>query len=195
MKTHKKNKNIFLALVPHRDVRLEVQKYSSALITSGLKGVYYFPQTAPIASLSHPLSAEELKAIARSLRYALGINKINSGDTAFTSFPKANSEKVMYVLYGPRLNFDIPSDVFDIIRSKIISFFSPIVIGTFLIPDSNISCFENHIISSTPKISFRAAAAANMYWQPFKADNDTGFKWKIGKLSWLPRLAKKDINA
>lgn len=197
MNTYKKNKNIFLVLVPHRDVRLEAKKYSSALLTSGLKGVYCFPQAAPVASLSHPLKDEELKAVARSLRYALGKNKINSFCAAVANFPEENNiitqvnKNIKYVLYGPRLEFDIPPDVFDIIRSKTISLISPIVIGSFLIPDSNIPNLKNNIDCLSPKLSFRAAAAANMYWHPFKIDNDTGYKWKIGKLSWLPRPAKK----
>ncbi|MCL2804674.1 MAG: hypothetical protein FWD26_01890 [Treponema sp.] len=163
----------FLVLVPHRDTRVELQKYSEMLLKSGLKNVYKFPQAAPLAALSKPLTSNELKNIARSLREAALIRGI-SGEMFHTkelstvTFPDKP-------LFGPRLDLGTRELSINFKTEKIISLFSPAIIGLFL------NCSG---VSAEPhKLSFRAAAVANMYWKPVKS----GYKWKIGKLHWLPK--------
>ena len=182
MKT-KKNRLNFLVLVPHRDVRGILQK-------ENISGAYTFPLVAPLVSLSKPLSADELKNIARSLREANGMDKFNLIDFTSTTFPTGDGEME---LYGPSLKINIP-EITSSAAQKIKKLFSPLVIGTCLIPKDNKeqvhfdSCGScGSWLNSSHEISFRAAAVANMYWQPAQLNNEKGFKWKIGKLVWLPK--------
>jgi len=199
----KKNKQNFLVLVPHRDSRIILRKYSDKLLTEGISGVYTFPLAAPLAALSEPLSADELKQAARSLRENNGLHKFNL--TYFTSaaFPAGNGE---IDLFGPYLNINTHEIVAGSAAKKIIKLFTPVVIGTFLIPKDNKeqarvgtaeplargsysrSSRQNSSAEiSLSCISFRAAAVANMHWQPGQLNNEKGFKWKIDRLTWLPK--------
>jgi len=191
MNTEKKSRSIYLVLVPHRDIRQKVQKYSDSLVKNSFTGIYTFPCVAPLASLSQPLNNDELKHFAHFLREATGWGKITAAETAFTPFPSGTDDMA---LFGPCLDINI-SEFFTQRRreeegggnysSKIITLFSPIVIGTCLIPE-----YHKQQLRVTPwlnplELSFRAAAVANMSWQPVQIDGEAAFKWKIGKLSWL----------
>lgn len=169
---------MFLVLVPHRDARLMMRKYSDALFKAGFSGAYCFPWVTPLAAASRPLTADELKNCARALRDAslASGGKITAGEISAVSF---HGE----ALFGPRL--DISPNAFDC--KKIASIFSPLVIGACLMPDAT-------TLPPPPKLSFRAAAVANMQWRPVQTENDSrviGYKWKIGKLCWLPAVRKK----
>ena len=185
MKTAKNGQN-FLVLVPHRDTR-------GILYKENISGAYTFPLVAPLASLSKPLSADELKHTARSLRKANGMDKFNLTDLTSAAFPTGYGEMD---LFGLCLKINIPEITGSAVQ-KIIKIFSPLVIGTCLIPKDNKeqvhfgSCgLCSSWLNSSPEISFRAAAIANMYWQPAQRNNEKGFKWKIGKLVWLPKVTK-----
>ena len=187
----------FLVLVPHRDTRVLVKKYGDTLIGAGLTGVYTFPRVIPLAVLSRPLSDEELKECARSLRQIMGADKFFTDEISSTEL-RAGAEDMM--LFGHSLNLDVTNMDFGEASLKIKSTFSPLVIGTFLLPvrrSQSAQDFDDPItrlnasISPCEKLGFRAAAVANMFWRPFKTCNQKGFKWKIGKLFWLPRPEKK----
>jgi hypothetical protein len=174
-----------LVIVPHQDVRVELRKYSDSLIKTGISGVYPFPRVIPLASLSKALTTDELKHIAHSLRKTIGTGKFYTDTTSITAFPAGTEDMA---LFGPKLDLDIPACIFENSIEKIKKLFSPLVIGTFLMPKTNEQQSNQVFDVPLQEISFRAAAAANMYWRPFKINGETGYKWKIGKLHWLPKV-------
>ena len=194
-------------MVPHQDVRGELRKFYDKLIKNGLKGVYRFPLVVPMAELSHSLTQEELKSIAGAFRNVLGTEKIQLTETATMAFSPEAEE---LTLFGHRLAPDGPAGIFDSCANKIISLFSPLLIGAFLVPRCKMeksedakqqlrasalrtSRFDACEDFDIPLISFRAAAVANMYWRPIQINGVTAFKWKIGKLCWLPSARKKTL--
>lgn len=180
MKTDK----TFLVLVPHRDIRVILQKQSESLIKNGLTGVYSFPHIAVLASLSQPLNAEDLKRIACSLREAAGTEKISIKKTANFPFP-AGAEEMH--LFGYKLDFNIPPVLYNGIK-EVKEIFPPLI-GSFLVPDAH----REKLCAFAPEcenLEFRAAAVANMYWKPVQTKKETVFKWKIDKLFWLPKVTK-----
>jgi hypothetical protein len=190
---------IFLVLVPHRDIRLVLRNFSSALFKAGFSGAYHFPWVAPLAALSRPLDREELKHCARSLRQAAGGEKICAAEASFTTFPPESGT----ALFGPRLGFQIPQDTGG---GKAVYLFPQPVIGAALLDADEIAAFTTAgnadamppqptvpvaVPPAAPKLSFRAAAVANMFWRPMKTkDAAAGYKWKIGPLCWLPPVRK-----
>lgn len=176
---------VFLVLVPHRDIRLALRKYSDMLFKAKFTGSYHFPWVAPLAAISRPLSTEELKHCARSIREAAG-GKILAHEAAAASFPAGEGT----LLFGPRLDLSILPDSLGGGESaaKITSIFSPPVIGSCLL--SSGEC-ETSTIPSPAPLSSRAAAVANMIWRPLRRGGTViGYKWKIGKLIWLPPVRK-----
>jgi len=199
-------KNTFLVLVPHRDIRLKLKKYSDNLIKQGLLNVYNFPLIAPLAHLSDDLTADELKQSSQLLRSAISVmedDKINITETANIPFPVSLKEKST-VLYGYRIDLILKTEDLTCFSDKIISLFSPLVIGAFLKHEPNLKgesspLDENFLLQDKlstffreeAQLFFRAAAIANMHWNPFLLNGELCYKWKIGKLSWLPR---KNLN-
>ncbi|MCL2208887.1 MAG: hypothetical protein FWB89_01860 [Treponema sp.] len=191
-------KKTLLVLVPHRDARLQAQEHRDTLLKTGISGVYPFPCIAPLASISKPLTENELKNAAFFLRNVFGTEMINVKELSSAEFPQAEEKMT---LFGLRLELKFPSDGFMNITKKMLNLLSPIVIGSFLTSfsyknskenykqDDNEFMFKNST-PAPPKISFRAAALANMYWQPIVTENETAYKWKIGKLCWLPKKTK-----
>jgi len=183
MKTEKTRTHKFLVLVPHRDIRIELQKNCDSAINAGLANAYTFPRVTPLASLSRALEDDELKQIARSLRKKIGKNKIFLQNDAVTSFP---CDEKNLTLFGPRLDIDIHQDFFKNVSKKINYIFPSFVIGCFLKPENNtklnVLC-EN----AQKKLGFTAAAVANMHWRSLQINGEICYKWKIGKLFWLPR--------
>jgi hypothetical protein len=181
MKTEiRRHKQIFLVLVPHRDVRGELRKYGDLMVKAGLSDVYSFPYITPLASLSQALDTEELKQIAHSLRKNIGNDKISIEGDAATDFPCYERD---LSLVGPRLDIEIPRNVFKGGIKKITDIISPLLIGCFLTKENKKLPLE----IPREKLAFRAAAVANMYWRPLQIDGEICYKWKIGKLCWLPR--------
>ena len=177
METIKKDTKIFLVLVPHRDIRVTLRKFSETL---DIKEVYPFPWVAPLAVLSKPLKADELRQIAASLRNKT--EKFNTKEPSISAFPAGEDN---LSLLGPGLSLKIESDI---INNSIKIIKNPIV-GLYLIPGSNTKLLHEipDCIKNLPKLSFRAAAAANMYI--YKKSKNT-YMWKIGKLNWLPKYKK-----
>jgi len=182
MKTKKTKIHKFLVLVPHRDIRIELQKYRDLALKAGLADVYNFPLAVPLASLSLALNDDELKQTARSMREIIGKNKIFTEENIALSFPCGEKE---LFLYGPRLNIVMPQDSHKNTSKKINYIFPSFVMGCLLKNENNTK-FDILHESPQTKLGFRAAAVANMYWKPLQTDGEIYFKWKIGKLFWLP---------
>ena len=187
----------FLVLVPHRDVRSLLRKHGELLIKEGITGVYQFPWAAPIAELSEDFTADELKHTAQSLRNLTSGEKFTVTEADTAAFPPYKDKML---LSGQKLDLNLPESVFAKGIPKIKKLITPLLIGSWLLPESN----EQHPLSpeylrkelSIPpappeKLSFRAAAVANMHWKPFKTEDETGYRWKIGKLIWLPKKVLK----
>jgi len=197
MKT-RKHEQLFLVLVPHRDVRASLRKYSADMIKDGFKGGCLFPCVAPLAVLSQPFTKDELKQCARAIREIItpaknAENKIFTKETAAAAFPsgecKTGESKTF--LFGPQLDLVIPQNIFcESSVKKLTKFLSTPVIGIFLM-----NACENTVTSFPPpqELSFRAAAVANMRFQQINTGiiKTFGFKWKIGELIWLPKNLTK----
>jgi hypothetical protein len=202
---NKKNKPaVFLVLVPHRDTRSELQKYGES---SDLTDVYSFPCVTPLAALFHPLGMEELKNYAKKLRKSLGTEKIQIFENSAAVFPAANES---LTLIGPKITINTDfllhknEDAKEIYASasahssSIKNIFDTLVIGTWLahgsLEQQTQLCSKLNSNLPSGKLSFRAAAIANMYWRSVIKNNEIAYKWKIEKLCWLPketRLSKK----
>ena len=210
MKTSKNRPLRLLVLIPHRDVRRQLRSWSASLFAGGLDGAWSFPWVAPLAELSSPLSSEELKCLARSLRQE--VNLIGKPEVSNSSrivplvrgaeaqrFFKGGDQGIPVVvheggpgsetlsIYGPRLDIKLPYGFFDDTGGAVVSQISPLVIGCAVVPNTP----PFHIPNSTfPSIPFRAAALANMSYRVIhSADGGDGysFEWKIGALHWLPK--------
>jgi hypothetical protein len=181
----KKIQQVFLVLVPHRDTRLILRKYSSALFKNGCKYAYSFPWVTPLAALSCPLTAEELKNCAHILRET-NKEKIITAETATVELLDSTT------LFGPRLELETPPAVFDEGKTtgKIIKVFSPLVIGACLSQEAEGIPSVQQIIQPPP-LSFRAAAVANIHWYSDEQNGAFYCKWEIGQLSWLPKQSRK----
>ena len=176
METLKKGTNVFLVLVPHRDIRVALRKFSETL---DIKEVYPFPWVAPLAVLSKPLKADELKQIAASLRNRT--EKFCAKEPLINAFPAG---KDSLSLLGTSLNLEIEPDIIN--KLRFMEVIKNPVVGMYLIPKNNTKLLREIPVSvkNVPKLSFRAAAAANMYF--CKKSEDT-YLWKIDKLYWLPK--------
>jgi hypothetical protein len=202
-----------LVLIPHRDARLPLRSYSGALFSAGFYGAWSFPWVAPLALLSRPFTAGELKHCACALRgqsLAGGRDgKIKTGPAARAVFPLSctGKERGEAAVLGPTLDIVLPDAAFTAEAAVKIRYrFSPLVLGAALTWSSGSAPPE------TPVLSFRAAALANMIYRPLpdaeagvSSDDslrDAGpqdaafegaysFEWKIGKSIWLPSIRKK----
>jgi hypothetical protein len=183
LKINKKSPHIFLVLVPHRDTRLILRKYSAALFKNGNKGAYSFPWVVPVASLSCSLTATELKHCAHTLRES-NKGKICAAEAATVEFLQGDNNAA---LFGPRLDLQISQDAYNGEKTaeKLIKVFSPPVIGACLFSEA-----EGKPTIQPPPLSFRAAAVANMFWYSDKQGGAFYCKWEIGKLFWIPKVDK-----
>jgi hypothetical protein len=182
-----------------------LRAWSGALFAAGVYGAWSFPWAAPLAILSRPLSAGELKHCARALREQslAGSNdgKIKTGPAACAAFPAGcfGAAEGSAALFGPVFDIAVPSGLFPArVSGKIIRRFSPPVLGSALVWGS---APAQNALPGPPELSFRAAALANMIFRPLGAGDgggdisiggadtqigDCSFEWKIGKLYWLP---------
>jgi len=179
LKTQKNLTHIFLVLVPHRDTRLVLRNYSADLFKAGFAGAYHFPWVAPLASLSRAFDDAELKHFSRALREIVG-SKIHADKATFCAFDED-------ALFGPSIDIDDLSGALKEVAGKVTEIFARPVIGSCLLT----SDAENAALPAPPQLSFRAAAAANMYWRRTDEGGACCVKWKIGKLFWLPSAKDK----
>jgi hypothetical protein len=177
-----------LALVPHRDARLPLRAWSADLFASALPGAWSFPQIAPIAALSRPLVAAELKSLARLLREHICKNggKFTAGQTSCTALPVYGRQ---VFVCGLELDIGLPDCFFDSI-SEMISPIKPLTIGAAIKDIEPFSKAPSFRPQTCPQISFRAAALANMSYRITSlGENQEGCmcEWGIGELYWLPK--------
>jgi hypothetical protein len=172
------NAQKLLVLVPHRDIRLIMRRYSEILFKEGFTGAFAFPWVVPLAYLSSPMNAQELKSFARDLKETTETPKFTAKEAA----------KNDMLLFGVKLEKEIPAFIFKN-SQKITKIITPALIGACLLEqDSDITA-----LPCPPQVSFGAAAVANMSWEPLETGN--GYKWKIGNLYWLPnKLTNQVLN-
>jgi hypothetical protein len=200
LNTRPKGEIRLLALIPHRDIRKQLRGWSEKLFAAGFAGAWSFPWVAPLAVLSRPFTADELREAALALREAANREPASpgsraagagrSGDGAIglsgpqtSPFPGKNTE--LYGL-GLDLGFSPPGEKS---ASKILHPFSPLVLGAALVKPAPRPPSPP---APPPLFSFRAAALANMVFRPLGAgEKDYSFEWKIGRLQWLPPVKKK----
>jgi hypothetical protein len=188
---------------------LLLRRWSGTLFSAGCPGAWSFPWAAPLALLSRPFSAGELKHCAGILREESltgGKNgKIETGPAAFAAFPQGSLPGEDAAIFGPVLNLEIPDSAFTAnAATKIVHRFSPPTLGAALVRYSGdaSTAARNAAAAGTgfppvPQLSFRAAALANMsYWPLFSKevvmpDSGYSFEWRIGELHWLPPIRKR----
>jgi len=73
------NTRRWVVLVPHRDIAPHLEKRRAALFAAGLAGAFSLPAVIPLAVTERPLSGDELKALARGARAALGGRMLEAG--------------------------------------------------------------------------------------------------------------------
>jgi hypothetical protein len=192
LKTHSERYLRLVVLIPHRDARGPLQSWSGELFTKGLPGAYSFPQVLPLAVVSHAFSAGELTGLAHALRDlgtsggGDGMFRTGEAETALVLCPGGD-----ITIYGPVLDFRLSETFFGEAAAKIVYRPSPLVIGAAVL---GVNEKLPAAIPPLPKISFRAAALANMIYRPLESGDSTySFKWKIGKYHWLPSIKKKKL--
>jgi hypothetical protein len=185
-------------MVPHRDVRLSLRKWSGDLFAAGFDGAWSFPWLTPLALLSLPFSAAELKALALALRGQTlagnGEGKFKTGAAAEADFPKTGAgDAGGGFVFGPLLYPELPDLVFPkSALDKILYRFSPAVLGSALIGGED-KARRGGVPPARypppPELSFRAAALANMNFRSLPCgDGNYSCEWETGKLCWLPAV-------
>ncbi|MDR3302426.1 MAG: hypothetical protein LBT01_07880 [Spirochaetaceae bacterium] len=200
-----------LVLVPHRDAVTELRREKPQLFSEGFLGAYSFPLAAPLAALSAPLSIDALKDAAklvrRQLRETGGTDAKITGERRDT-VPLCDEYSILgyaLSLAPPPLNDAIVLQYFSKIvlcetlvpvscpqhLAKSFCGFKPHPESAAIITQSvsDRTLAEWDPLSSPPfsagKISFRAAALANMVIRPLGPK--LSFEWKVGALVWLGR--------
>ena len=120
----------------------------------------------------------------------MGNGKFNFFETSAVSL-KINKNDM--TLFGPKTGVLLPARVFGAEIDNIIFRYSPLICGTFLIPqkyneniNSLLTAFSVPPVNEL-NINFRSAALANMYWRRIIQNGEICYRWKIEKLYWLPR--------
>ncbi|MDR2258594.1 MAG: hypothetical protein LBE14_05540 [Treponema sp.] len=214
MNTHRRGGINLLALIPHRDIRKRLRAWSGELFAAGMAGAWSFPWAAPLACLSRPLTAGELRDAAFALREFTG-----GGGKFWTRPPAASPFPAFFVprrpdgasgepggwgpaVYGPGLDpGGFEQALREIAASKAAGWFSPPVLGAAIVdaggpetgmpPDTAFPAPFRAPLPEPPALSFRAAALANMLFIPLDAgDRARSFEWCIGPLRWLPPVKK-----
>jgi hypothetical protein len=180
--------HIYLAiLVPHRDCRRLLYRRSAELFAAGLWGAWSFPQAAPLALLSVPLTGDELAALARNLRRrSLGENRkgmiLPGPEEALPLELPAGFPALR--IYGPALELRIEREDFGPAGEKLTALLPPLL-GCAVLGDGEEKPPAG--AENPGAFKFRAAAVANMRYRPLPAgERGYSFSWKIGKLHWLP---------
>ncbi|MDR3333900.1 MAG: hypothetical protein LBT13_03285 [Treponema sp.] len=185
----------FIILIPHRDQGLTFRTYRRRLFAAGLAGAFSFPGAAPLAIVSRPYTAPELKALALSLR---GLSVIDGGDgkiatgpaeaIAFPSEPAADTAadpgppamSSGPAIFGPVL--DLPAPPYSAFPPDTLVYpFPRLVLCAALLGQQ---IFTEAALPEAPSLCFRAAALANLVLRPLAQDGYS-FEWKIGVPRWL----------
>ncbi|MDR1238804.1 MAG: hypothetical protein LBK27_01700 [Treponema sp.] len=199
-----------LVLIPHRDARNVIRRWSEGLFAAGMTGAGTFPWVVPLAVLSRPLSPGELRDAALTLREANlgGDGKIRSPGAGMISLgpsrfpgnsgvsggsPGGGGEYP--AIYGLVLNLVVP-DLAGSAAGAQLCRLAPPVLGAALIEGPE-DAFPPGKFPPPPETTFRAAALANMIYRIRPAgEGAVLFEWKTGKPRWLPsnRSAAKRVE-
>jgi hypothetical protein len=174
-----------------------MRKWSGRLFAAGFEGAWSFPWLVPLALLSRPFSAAELKSLALVLREqslaAGGEGKFKTGAAGEANFPAeaANAAEAVpggISVFGPLLDPGLPDLAFpESASGKILYRFSPAVLGSALLAGSDKARGPLAGFPPAPALSFRAAAVANTAFRPLPSgDKNYSHEWETGKLCWLP---------
>ena len=204
----KKDVRRFIVLVPHRDSLKPLEEYRAKLFAAGFIGAWSFPMTAPLASVSRPFNADELKEPGRNIRDLTkktdgkiicsgSVNSIyttentelySEGTEEERRRPltgaRGHGDKKGLSFFGVPLNLAVEEAIFpQTARDKILGIFSPPVLCAALV-DSG----EKPPSEEGPSLSFRAASLANLAIRPLESGAaGYSFEWKMGPLIWLPK--------
>jgi hypothetical protein len=175
----------FAVLVPHRDCLPVLETYRRSLFAAGLPGAFAFPAAAPLALLSRPLADQELKDAAANMRSMLGKRKLQPDlpvTLAVSPAAESTAPGCSLRFFGLSLELpplSLPQDALSAIWRK--TLLAPVVLGGT----------EELTAKAIPKISFRAAALANLtLWPAECGEPGYSFTWEIGPLFWLPNHRK-----
>jgi hypothetical protein len=193
-----------LVLVPHRDTRVMLRKWSASLCTL-FDGVL-FPQVIPLALITRYFNEGELKHCAASLGKTAPAPLASAGK--FTTAASRETQiddhaliksilmsvpsilpdsSARFSVYGPALNINLPPAFFcETAKVKVKDSFNDFLIGCLLRPACENSVSEN--FPPLQRFSFGAAAIANMSLRAIGQDACYMTEWKIGKLCWLPKV-------
>jgi hypothetical protein len=193
-----KTRQCLLVVVPHREPRSSLRKWSGRLFAAGFNGAWSFPWLAPLALLSLPFDTAELKSLALTLRgQSLAENsegKFKTGAAAESRFPDGaagDGVPAGRFVFGPLLCPGLRGMPFpESASEKILYRFSPVVLGSALLEGSGSPDFPPGDTPPPPELSFRAAAVANMNFRPLRGGNYS-CEWEIGKLCWLPAVRRQ----
>ena len=184
MDTQEKAKEIsrFIILIPHRDSIKPLVEFRQKLFAAGYPGAWSFPVAAPLASVSRSFNRDELKALARDIRF---LTKENDGKISSDCSALAGCSG-KFTFFGPRLGLPSNENLFPkTALEKILYIFFPPVLCTALVNGNSVS-------EEAPAVSFRAASLANLAIRPLGAGESAySFEWKIGPPVWLPKYRKE----
>jgi hypothetical protein len=178
----------FVVLLPHRDAGKVLRDYRRRLFATGFPGAFSFPAAAPLALVSRPFTAGELRDLAHALRQA-GIEggrdgTFTAGPPGSLPFPGEAAPFAGLSLFGPVLDL-VPRDLpFPAIRRP----FSALILCGALVSRGEEAPLREGAAALGP-LSFRAAAVANLVIRPLGEpgpDPAYSFEWKTGRPSWLP---------
>jgi hypothetical protein len=184
---------LFAALIPHGNAVSVFEKFRQRLFALGLDGAFSFPAAVPLALLSRPLTAVELKTAAAELRKLLGDRKMVLSALPENS-PSAGAGPFRpdgISFFGPSLDMPFPA----LPESAVISRWekpalAPAVLGPGGAEQVRVLA-EQGRLPAPPELSFRAAALSNLSVYP-AGNGEAGYSyaWELGRLYWLPNPAK-----
>jgi len=188
-----------LVLVPHRDARLPLRKWSGSLFAAGLSGAWSFPWVAPIASLSRIPSPGEMKNFATALAGNTEKTDVRfrTGQPDSALLPFAVNGKNAFV-FGPSLENAFGGFAIENLLENmpLLQRVAKTVLGSAIIYTD-----VPERLPQPPQLSFRAAAIAVMHFRPMqfgalgesvlRHNSESGiysFEWEIGRLYWISHV-------
>jgi len=197
-KSFSENSLAFLVLVPHRDCLPALEAYRKGLFAAGFDGAYSYPAAAPLALLSRPLAAGEMKTAAAEIRLLLGGRAIGSPEQGL------RDGWGQLRLFGPMLDLPLPNLPGDAVLQRWEKpILAPAILAPGDAPEPLIKAVNGSARSSQIP-QFRAAALANLTLKPVPPETTEGFtsfeadysySWELGPLHWLPRNRGHHVQA
>jgi hypothetical protein len=191
------NTRRWVVLVPHRDIAPHLEKRRAALFTAGLAGAFSLPAVIPLAVTERPLSGDELKALARQARAALGGRMLEAG-------PWQSAGAGGITVYGP--SYTLPHLAFPgqlqicncSGKSATVAAELQLVLCAAVLAGNDADKAAAATAAAgtdNAGLSFRAAALANFCFKDAGfGEEGYSFRWKMGPLCWLPKPAGKQTG-